>query len=74
MQIAKGSRATLSECTFLKSARHLEAFTEHLVASLTKTLRLHSFLLGKIRRNKKAFEFSHDTLGVLTDQGPRSSP
>ena len=44
------------------------------MASLTKALRLHSFLLGKTRRNKKASEFNHDTLGGLTDQGPRGSP
>ena len=44
------------------------------MASLTKTLGLHLFLLGKTRRNKKASEFNHDTLGGLTDQGPRGSP
>ena len=53
--------ATLSECT------SLEDFTEHLMASLTKALELCVFLLGKTRRNKKAFEFNHDTLGGLTD-------
>ena len=44
------------------------------MASLTKALGLRLILLGKIRRNKMAFEFNHDTLGGLTDQGSRSSP
>ena len=44
------------------------------MASLTKALELHLFLLDKIRRNKKASEFNHDTLEGLTDQGPRDSP
>ena len=44
------------------------------MASLMKALGLHLFLLGKIRRNKKASEFNHDTLGGLIDQGPRGSP
>ena len=44
------------------------------MASLTKALGLRLILLGKIRRNKMAFEFNHDTLGGLTDQGPRGSP
>ena len=44
------------------------------MASLTKALGLRLFLLGKIRRNKKASEFNHDTLRGLTDQGPRGSP
>ena len=43
------------------------------MASLTKALRLHLFLLDKTRRNKKASEFNHDMLGGLTDQGPRGS-
>ena len=45
----------------------LGGFTEHLMASLMKALRLRMFLLGKIRRNKKASEFNHDMLGGLTD-------
>ena len=44
------------------------------MASLTKALGLRLFLLGKISRNKKASELNHDTLGGLTDQGPRGSP
>ena len=44
------------------------------MVSLTKALGLHLFLLGKTRRNKKVFEFNHDKLGGLTDQGPRGSP
>ena len=44
------------------------------MASLTKALGLHLFLLSKTRRNKKASEFNHDTLGGLMDQGPRGSP
>jgi len=51
-----------------------EGFTEHFMASLTKTLGLCLFLLDKIRKNKKASEFNHDTLGGLTDKGPRGSP
>ena len=43
------------------------------MALLTKALGLHLFLPGKIRRNKKASKFNHDTLGGLTDQGPRAS-
>ena len=43
------------------------------MASLTKALGLRLFLLGKIRRNKKAFEFSHDMLGGLMNQGPKGS-
>ena len=49
-------------------------FTEHLMASLTKPLGLHLFLLGTTRRNKKASEFNHDTLRGLMDQGPKGSP
>ena len=59
---------------FEKNCTSPEGFTEHLMASLTKELGLHLFLLGKTRRNKKAFEFNHDTLGGLTEQGPRGSP
>ena len=44
------------------------------MASLMKALGLHLFLPGKTRRNKKASEFIHDTLGGLTGQGPRGSP
>ena len=44
------------------------------MASLTKALGLCLFLLDKIRRNKKGFEFNHDMLGGLMDQGPRGSP
>ena len=74
MQIARGSGATLSECTFFEKCASPKDFTEHLMASLTKAVGLHLFLLGKTRRNKKAFEFNHDTLGGLTNQGPRGSP
>ena len=49
-------------------------FIEHLMASHMKALGLCLFLLGKTRRNKKAFEFNHDTLGGLTYQGPGGSP
>ena len=44
------------------------------MASLIKALGLRLFLLDKTRRNKKASEFNHDTLGGLMDQGPRGSP
>ena len=44
------------------------------MASLMKALRRCLFLLGKTWRNKKASKFNHDTLGGLTDQGPRGSP
>ena len=44
------------------------------MVSLTKALGLRLFLLNKIRRNKKASEFNHDTLRGLIDQGPRGSP
>ena len=43
------------------------------MASLTKALGLHLFLLGKTRRNKKASKFNHDTLGGLTELGPRGT-
>ena len=42
--------------------------------SLQKALGLRLFLLGKTRRNKKTFEFNHDMLRGLMDQGPRGSP
>ena len=59
---------------FLEKCTSLEGFTEHLMASLSKALGLHLFLLGKTRRSKKASEFNHDTLEGLTYQGPRGSP
>jgi len=59
---------------FSEKCMSLRGFTEHLMASLTKALRLRLFLPDKIRRNKNASEFNHDTLGGLTDQGSRGSP
>ena len=44
------------------------------MVSLKKALGLRLFLLGKTRKNKKASEFNHDTLGGLTDLDPRGSP
>jgi hypothetical protein len=44
------------------------------MASLTKTLGLRLFLLGKTWSNKEASKFNHDMLGSLMDQGPRGSP
>ena len=59
---------------FYKKCTSLGGFIEHLMASLMKALGLRLFLPNKIRRNKKASEFNHDTLRGLTDQGPRGSP
>jgi len=59
---------------FPKKCTSPGGFIDYLVASLTKALRLHLFLLGKTRRNKKASEFNHDTFEGLMDQGPRGSP
>ena len=59
---------------FLEKCTSPRSFTEHLMASLMKALGLCLFLLGKIRWNKKTSEFNHDTLGGLTELGPRGSP
>jgi hypothetical protein len=56
-----------------ESAHHLGILPEHLMASLMKAIGLHLFLLGIPGSNKEAFEFCHNSLVGLTDQGPRGS-
>jgi hypothetical protein len=68
-QIARGSGATPSGCTFfVKSAFHLDVLQEHFQISFRKLPGSTLFLLGRTWRNKKVFEFNHELLRGLSIQ------
>ena len=82
-QIARGSGATLSECTF-SSKKHTSLSKKHTppkdpkkryMVSLKKALGRRLFLLGKTWRNKTRLpEFNHEVLGGLSMRDPRDTP
>jgi hypothetical protein len=75
-QTARGSGATLSECTFsIKKRTSIKEFFQEKTTSrfLFERIRIELVPPGKTRENKKVSEFNHETLGGLSIWDPQDS-